>query len=584
VTIGTTAVSSTLVGQLIMANAESLGMGPEKYAVSLACAAGLLELGIGLLRVADIVDLIPNPVMAGFTTGAVCGIIIGQITPLLGITGVSKKNANFMILIDTLASLPRLRLDAAFGLSALALLIFMRYLTKFMLRRNHLWFQWVGQSANFMTIALFCVISFGFNHGKERPIISVVGDVPSGLNYVALPNMSDVVRVMSDAPAVILVSALELMAVAKSLGRLNRYNADPNQEMIAIGIGNAIGSIFGSYPTTGAFSRSSIQSRAGSKTPLTGIFTAGMVFLAIFFITPVFKYIPSSVLAAMIINALSDMISAPRYVKQLWKVDFNDFVAFALATILTFFYSIETAVYVSMLFSVLVVLYRVARPQVQPLVKNESTWVGATDVENLIETKPAPHGFAVFRISESLTYLNNNYLFQVIREWIQQHTLMIDSTGEEQWCEAGRKPMELDDIWAPHNTKSKLQCVILDFSGVNGVDASGLQTLIDLRRDVAKFAGMDIPFYFVHVRSDLRRILEYFETQFRPVPLVEHKDGYEPRNEEELEEWVELYAAKDVYCQQFFCDTIDEAILNAQRRFRRESTTTLNSTTIVTEV
>jgi sodium-independent sulfate anion transporter 11 len=567
-----------------MANAESLGLGPEKYAIALACAVGLLELGIGLLRMADIVDLIPNPVMAGFTTGAVCGIIIGQITPLLGITGVSKRKANFMILVDTLASLPRLKLDAAFGLSALALLIFMRYLTKFMLRKNYTWFQWVGQSANFMTIVLYSLISFGFNHGKEQTIISVVGDVPSGLKYVALPNMYDVVRVMGHAPAVILVSALELMAVAKTLGRLNRYNADPNQEMIAIGVGNAIGSIFGSYPTTGAFSRSCIQSRAGSKTPLTGVFTAGMVFLAIFFITPVFKYIPSSVLAAMIMNALSDMLSAPSYVKQLWKVDFNDFVAFSLATVLTFFYPIETAVYVSMLFSVLVVLYRVARPQVQPLVKNESTWVGATEVENLVETKPAPQGFAVFRISESLTYLNNNYLFQVIREWIQQHTIMIDSTGEVQWCEAGRKPMELDDIWAPQNTKSRLQCVILDFSGVNGVDASGLQTLIDLRRDVAKFAGMDVPFYFVHVRPDLRRILEYFETQFRPVPLVEHKDGYEPKNPAELEEWVELYAAKDVYCQQFFCDTIDEAIFNAQRRFRRESTTTLNSTTMITEV
>jgi ABC-type transporter Mla MlaB component len=173
-------------------------------------------------------------------------------------------------------------------------------------------------------------------------------------------------------------------------------------------------------------------------------------------------------------------------------------------------------------------------------------------------------------------------LFQVIRKWIQNHTIVINS-GEEQWCEDNDQD-DLEDIWVPRGTKTKLQCVILDFSGVNGIDASGLQTLIDLRRDVAKFAGKDVPFYFVHVRSDLRRVLEYFETLFRPVPLVRN-DGYEPRNEQELEEWVELYATKDVYCQQFFCDTVDDAIMNAMRRFKREgSTTTLNSTNIIIEV
>ena len=156
---------------------------------------------------------------------------------------------------------------------------------------------------------------------------------------------------------------------------------------------------------------------------------------------------------------------------------------------------------------------------------------------------------------------------------------MIDSTEEEQWCDAGNTKKQFDEAWDHNNLKSKLECVILDFSGVNGMDASGLQTLIDLRRDVVKFAGNDVPFYFVNIRSDLRRNLEYFETLFRPVPLVP-SNGYEPSNEQEVEEWVELYATKDVYCQQFFCDTIDEAIANAHKKFQRESTSTLHSASI----
>jgi hypothetical protein len=55
------------------------------------------------------------------------------------------------------------------------------------------------------------------------------------------------------------------IAIAKSFGRLNNYKIDPNQELIAIGVANTIGTLFNAYPATGSFSRSAIKAKAGVR-------------------------------------------------------------------------------------------------------------------------------------------------------------------------------------------------------------------------------------------------------------------------------------------------------------------------------
>jgi sodium-independent sulfate anion transporter 11 len=48
---------------------------------------------------------------------------------------------------------------------------------------------------------------------------------------------------------------------------------DADQEMIAIGVGQFIGSFLQSMPTTGSFSRCAVNAASGVRTPLGGVFT-----------------------------------------------------------------------------------------------------------------------------------------------------------------------------------------------------------------------------------------------------------------------------------------------------------------------
>jgi sodium-independent sulfate anion transporter 11 len=115
---------------------------------------------------------------------------------------------------------------------------------------------------------------------------------------------------------------------------------DANQEMIAIGMSNIMGSFASSFPVTGSFCRSSVNAASGVRTPFGGLYTgilnvynegkytvgnqngfysaASLVLLAITVLTPYFFFIPKSCLAAVIICSIIFMVEV-HLVKLVWK-------------------------------------------------------------------------------------------------------------------------------------------------------------------------------------------------------------------------------------------------------------------------
>jgi sodium-independent sulfate anion transporter 11 len=95
---------------------------------------------------------------------------------------------------------------------------------------------------------------------------------------------------------------------------LNGYVINPNQELIAIGVTNTVGSCFGAYPATGSFSRSALKSQSGVRTPAAGFLTAVVVIVALYGLTEAFFWIPSAGISAIIIHAVGDLIASPAQV------------------------------------------------------------------------------------------------------------------------------------------------------------------------------------------------------------------------------------------------------------------------------
>ena len=287
-------------------------------ATCLAFICGFIVLGIGLLRLGWLVEFIPQPAVSGFMTGSAINIAAGQVPALLGLAKLfDTKAATYQVIINTLKFLPQSSLDAAFGVSALALL----YIIKWSLAWASGRYPRFARPAFFLqalrhafVIILFTIISWRINIHSKTARVALVGTVPSGLQNVGSPYISAslLAALGPHIPVATIILLLEHISISKSFGRLNGYEINPNQELIAIGVNNTLGSVFNAYPSTGSFSRSALKSKSGVRTPAAGIATGVLVLIALYAVAPAFYYIPNAALSALIIHAVADLVASPR--------------------------------------------------------------------------------------------------------------------------------------------------------------------------------------------------------------------------------------------------------------------------------
>lgn len=384
------AVMSTVTGNVVDRVKES---NPEfeghVVASSLGVMCGVVIVAIGLVRAGWIVDFISLAAISAFMTGSAINIAVGQVPALMGITGFSNRESTYKVVINILKHLGGSKRDAALGLTALTFLYLIRFACNFSARRmpnRSKMFFFLSTLRTAFIILLYTLISFLVNRhhrGTKQRLFAILGDVPrgksawliragmpdadrtSGFKHAAVPtvNIPIIKAYAGDIPVSIIVLLIEHIAIAKSFGRVNNYTIDASQELVAIGVTNLLGPFLGAYPATGSFSRTAIKSKAGVRTPFAGVITALVVLLAIYALPAVFFYIPSSVLSAVIIHAVGDLITPPNTVYQFWRINPLEVIIFFLGVIVTIFSSIEDGIYTTISVSAAVLLFRVVKAQ-----------------------------------------------------------------------------------------------------------------------------------------------------------------------------------------------------------------------------
>jgi sodium-independent sulfate anion transporter 11 len=326
---------------------------------------------------------------------------------------------------------------------------------------------------------------------------------------------------------------VEHVAISKSFGRVNNYNIDPSQEMVAIGVTNLLGSFFGAYPSTGSFSRTAIQSKAGVRTPASGIITGIIVLLTTYLLTGIFYYIPTATLAAVIIHAVSDLVTPASTIHQFWKVSPLEVFIFLLGVLVSIFSHIENGLYTTVLLSGFIFVYRILKARGRFLgrvkvhsVLDEHSFEGfdkkvvdsygaCTEPPNQTGrsvflpldhgdgSNPEVHidspypGVFIYRFSEGFNYPNANSTLDFLVEYIYErtrrsHPELYERRGDRPWNNPGpRHGPKSPEIPGLHRLPT-LKAVILDFSAVNNVDITSVQRLIDVRNQLDAYTSPDV--------------------------------------------------------------------------------------------
>ncbi|KAK1984724.1 sulfate permease [Colletotrichum cereale] len=365
-----TAVVSLLVGKVSAKVLEEHPgeFQPEEISKTLAFLSGAVLLVFGLLRLDWVIEFIPHVAISAFVTAAAITITLSQIPSLLGIDGVNSKAAAYRVFIDTARGLPRVKLDAAVGLTALALLAAVKWYCERMARtqprRRRTWEMLCSLRMTF-TVVLYTLVSFLVNRGLEADHLRfrITGTLPRGFTHAGPPSLDPklVSALLPDLPATVIILVIEHIAIGKSFGRINNYTVRPSQELISIGCTNLFGPFLGAYASTGSFGGTAILSKAGVRTPLAGLFNAAILLLALYALTSVLYYIPMASLAALIVHAVINLITSPDHVFKSWLMSPPDVFVYFAGLLVSVFTSLENGIYVTVALSAALLLLRLAR-------------------------------------------------------------------------------------------------------------------------------------------------------------------------------------------------------------------------------
>lgn len=374
--IGPVAVLSTEVGKIVTRVQAKYGdeFTANEIATTLALISGGIVLGIGLLRLGFIVELISLPAILAFTTGSAFNIVTGQLAGLMGYKNkVKKEDTTYLTMIQFLKHLPDTKVDAAYGLVGLFILYLWQFVLNKLIERNKhntrrkMAFIYLLNLRTAFVIIISTCISYGilrYHPKKEKPPYSIIGVIPSGLRHVGrfVPKPTLAAKLASDIPISTIVLVLEHISISKSFARINGYRVNPNQEFIAIGFTNMVGTFFNAYPVTGSFSRTALSAKCGVKTPFKSAFSGGCVLLAIYCFTGGFYYIPNATLCAIIIHCVTGLLASYDLTAKLYMFSPVDFVIFIVGVFITVFASIEDGIYWAICASCATVLWRMLLP------------------------------------------------------------------------------------------------------------------------------------------------------------------------------------------------------------------------------
>ncbi|XP_072638010.1 sodium-independent sulfate anion transporter isoform X2 [Canis lupus baileyi] len=331
VTLGPTAIMSLLVSFYTFHK--------PAYAVLLAFLSGCIQLAMGFLRLGFLLDFISCPVIKGFTSAATITIGFGQIKNLLGLQDIPRQF--FLQVYQTFRKVGETRVgDAVLGLVCMVLLLVLKLMRDHVppvhpemppgVRLSH-GLVWTATTArNALVVSFAALVAYSFEVTGYQPFV-LTGQTAEGLPPVRTPPFSvttangtvsftEMVQDMGAGLAVVpLMGLLESIAVAKSFASQNNYRVDANQELLAIGLTNVLGSLVSSYPVTGSFGRTAVNAQSGVCTPAGGLVTGALVLLSLDYLTSPFYYIPKSALAAVTIMAVAPLFDASIF-RTLWRV------------------------------------------------------------------------------------------------------------------------------------------------------------------------------------------------------------------------------------------------------------------------
>lgn len=449
-------VSSSLMPLAAVGSAEYAAL-----AVQLAFMVGALWALIAVFRLGFIMNFLSRPVIEGFINAG--GILIGlsQVVKILGIEGARSDSllADLVVLIEQLGSVNWISL--AMGAVSLVLLL-----------AGRRFFPRIPTALLVAAGFAFLTYTLGLSDPERvRQPLAIVGAIPAGLPRPVwpVPDAGNLIRLMPGALTFALIGFMETCSVARGIAARSHQKLSVNQEAVGQALASFCTAFSGGQPINGSFSRSALNFASGARSGLAAVFTGVFVLVFLLFCTPLFYYLPKTVLAAIIIAAVIKLMNF-RQLASFMKIDKADGSAawITFAATLVFAPALEKGILIGASVSILIHLYRMMRPHVAVLGRHSDGMLRDADLHHL----KIDRLLLAIRLDGRLFFANTSY-FE-------------------------------DQVHAALERFPETRHVAIMFNGINEIDSSGTEMLKEL---CGQLSLLGVSVLFVGVKSHALKVL-----------------------------------------------------------------------------
>ncbi len=371
--------------------------------------AGVILVGFGVARMGQLIQFIPLPVTAGFTSGIALVIAVLQLKDFFGLSPVGAPEHFAERVAQLVTAMPTARWEeAVVGATTLVLLVWWpRFRTRVpgplvallvaalgvvLVQRVVPGFEVATIGSRFQYL-VDGVVHTGIPRSPPMPVlpwhVPGAGGAPLTLSFSLMQAL------LPSAFAIAILGAIESLLSAVVADGMAGTRHDPNAELIAQGTGNLIAPFFGGFAATGAIARTATNYRAGGRSPLAAITHSFVVLAAMLALAPLLGALPMASLAALLLLVAWNMSDLPHVLRVLRVAPRSDALVLLTCFFLTVVFDMTVAVTVGVLLAALLFMRRMAELSGTRMVE---------DGQHPALREPLPPGAVLYEIAGPLFF------------------------------------------------------------------------------------------------------------------------------------------------------------------------------------
>ena len=373
------------------------------YAGLLALMAGAFLILARIVRLGFLADFLSRTVLVGFLIGVGLQVAVSQIPDILGLPSRAGEGP----ISKLLSIIPQLShanpYTLAVAVAVIAIIVISRRISK-------------RVPGALIAVVGAIIASYDLNLAAKN--VSMVGAVPSGLPHLMVPqvtlSLSVFEQLLPIGFSMFIIIIAQSSATARAYASRYEEQLDENRDLIGLALANIGAAVSGTFVVNGSPTKTQMVDSAGGRSQLAQLATVVVVVVVLIFLTGPLAYMPSAVLAAIVLLVGKDLMDV-KGMRRIFIQRRSEFWVALITSGTVFFVGVEQGIILAMVLSLLDHVRRGYKPKNSLLSLNESGERSVAPVSSHAQLLP---GLIVYRFSHSMYYANAELFSSEVQELV----------------------------------------------------------------------------------------------------------------------------------------------------------------------